>query len=96
MKSMTKFGTSILRTSFCTLTIRSPLSTLVSSGLSPRVLIETIRFSSSIVGIIDLDVEHEAVELRFGQRIGSFLLDRVLRGDDEERIGQLRTSPGRP
>ena len=27
--------------------------------------------------------------LRFGQRIGAFLLDRVLRGQHEERIGQL-------
>ena len=32
--------------------------------------------------------KHEAVELRLGQRIGAFLLDRVLRGHDEERIGQ--------
>ena len=40
-------------------------------------------------GIIDLDVEHEAVELGFRQRIGAFLLDRVLRGDDEERLGQV-------
>ena len=48
-----------------------------------------MRFSSSIAGIIDLDVEHEAVELGFGKRIGAFLLDRVLRGDDEERVGQL-------
>ncbi len=39
-------------------------------------------------GIIDLDVEHKAVELCFGKRIGSFLLDRVLRGDGEKRIGQ--------
>ena len=38
--------------------------------------------------IVDLDVEHEAVQLRLGQRIGAFLLDRVLRGDGEERVGQ--------
>ena len=50
MKSMTKFGTSIFRTSFCHATIRSPLSTFVSSGLSPRVLIDTISCSSSLVG----------------------------------------------
>ncbi len=30
----------------------------------------------------------EAVELRLGQRISAFRLDRVLRGDDEERAGQ--------
>ena len=33
--------------------------------------------------------EHEAVELRLGQRIGSFLLDRILRGQHEERRGQI-------
>ena len=48
-----------------------------------------MRFSSSKRRIIDLDVEHEAVELGFRQRIGPFLLDRVLRGDDEERVGQI-------
>jgi hypothetical protein len=31
------------------------------------------------------DLEHEAVELRLGQRIGAFLLDRVLRRQHEER-----------
>ncbi len=36
-------------------------------------------------GIIQLDQEHEPVELRLGQRVGPFLLDRVLRGQDEER-----------
>ena len=30
------------------------------------------------VGIVDVDLHQEAVELRFGQRIGAFLLDRVL------------------
>ena len=47
------------------------------------------------VRVIDLDVEHEAVELGFGQRIGAFLLDRVLRGEDEERLGQVVASAGR-
>ena len=37
------------------------------------------------VGVADLDHEHEAVELGFGQRVGAFLLDRVLRRKDEER-----------
>ena len=44
--------------------------------------------SSSSLGIVDEDVEHEAVELGLGQRIGAFLLDRVLRGQHEERLGQ--------
>ena len=34
-------------------------------------------------------LEHEAVLLGLGQRIGPFLLDRVLRGQDEERVGEL-------
>ena len=41
-----------------------------------------------LVGVVDQDVEHEPVELRLGQRVGPFLLDRVLRGQDEERVGQ--------
>ena len=35
----------------------------------------------------------EAVELRLGQREGALVLDRVLRRDDEERLGELRVSP---
>jgi hypothetical protein len=35
------------------------------------------------------DVEHEAVELGLGQRVGALLLDRVLRGEHEERLRQL-------
>ena len=35
------------------------------------------------------DVEQEAIELRFGQRIGAFELDRVLRGQHEERPLEL-------
>ena len=48
----------------------------------------TISSSSSSTGIIDPDVEHEPVELGLGQRIRPFLLDRVLRGQHEERLGQ--------
>ena len=33
-------------------------------------------------------LEHEAVHLRLGERIGPLLLDRVLGGQHEERIGQ--------
>ena len=40
-------------------------------------------------GIVDDQLEEEAVELGLGQRIGAFLLDRVLRGHDEERLFQL-------
>ncbi len=41
------------------------------------------------VGIVHEHLEHEAVLLGFRQRIGSFLLDRVLRGEHEERIGNF-------
>ena len=33
------------------------------------------------------ELEQEAVELGLGQRIGAFLLDRVLGGEDEEGVG---------
>ena len=39
--------------------------------------------------VLDDDVEHEAIELRFGQRIGAFELDRVLRREDVERLVEL-------
>ena len=38
--------------------------------------------------VIDHHVEHEAVQLRLGQRIRAFHLDRILRGEHEERFGQ--------
>ena len=47
-----------------------------------------ISRSSCLLRIADLDHQHEAVELRFGQRVGALLLDRVLRRHDEERLGQ--------
>ena len=40
-------------------------------------------------GVVQTDVEHETVLLGFGQRIGAFLLHRVLCGKDEERVRQL-------
>jgi len=33
------------------------------------------------IRIADVDLHQEAVELRFGQRIGAFLLQRILRGE---------------
>ena len=48
---------------------------------------------SSRPGIVDDQLEEEAVELGFGQRIGAFLLDRVLRGHDEERLLQAWMVP---
>ena len=34
-------------------------------------------------------MQKKAIELRLGQRIRAFLLDGILRGQDEERLGQL-------
>ena len=51
--------------------------------------------------VLDVQLEHEPVELRLGQRIRPFLLDRVLRGQHEERLGEpvglaRRPSPRAP
>ena len=40
-------------------------------------------------GVADEQLEEETVELRFGQRIGAFLVDGILRGEHEERLGQF-------
>ena len=39
--------------------------------------------------ILDDDVEHEPIELRLGQRVRAFLLDRVLGREDEQRPLQV-------
>ena len=61
----------------------------LTSSCAAWVVALTIRRSSSRLGIADVDREHEAVELGFGQRIGPFLLDRVLGGQHEERGAEL-------
>ena len=38
--------------------------------------------------VADLQLEQEAVELGLGQRVGALVLDRVLGGDHDERVGQ--------
>jgi hypothetical protein len=38
------------------------------------------------IEIRHVELEHEAVELRLGQRIGPFLLERILRRQNEERL----------
>ena len=40
-------------------------------------------------GVADRNIEHEPVELGFGQRVRSLLFDRVLGGDHEERRSSL-------
>ena len=44
--------------------------------------------SSSRDRVADLDHEHEAVDLRLGERVGPLLLDGVLRRHDDERLGE--------
>ena len=39
--------------------------------------------------VADLELEHEAIDLRLGQRVGAFLLDGVLRRQNEERLLEL-------
>ena len=39
--------------------------------------------------IADLELEHETIDLRFGQRIRAFLFDGILRGQHQERFFQL-------
>ena len=41
-----------------------------------------------LVGVVDADLEHEPVELGFGEWIGALLLDGVLGGEDKERLGE--------
>ena len=56
---------------------------------SRRSVPESSARSALAVRIAELDAHGEAVELRLGQREGADLLRGVLRGDDEERRGQL-------
>ena len=39
--------------------------------------------------VADHDLEHEPVDLGLGQRVGALGLDRVLGGQDDERLGDL-------
>ena len=76
------------RTTRCRAAIRSPVEhrrdlVLVDAGgepIDPPLLLG--------LGIGDEDLEQEPVELGLGQGIGPLLLDRVLRGQHEERVGQ--------
>ena len=52
--------------------------------------------SSSRLGQRHGELEQEAVELRLGQRVGALVLDRVLGGGDQERVGQRVRVARRP
>jgi 16S rRNA (adenine1518-N6/adenine1519-N6)-dimethyltransferase len=38
--------------------------------------------------IVDAQLHHEAVDLRLGERVRPLMLDRILRGDDDEGVGE--------
>ena len=69
-----------------------PTATSSSDGRpqTPLRASPSIRSSPSRRRVADVDLHEEAVELRLGQRVGALVLDRVLRRDDEERVGQRR------
>ena len=46
------------------------------------------------IGIVDVDLHQEAVELRFRQRIGAFLLQRILRRQHMKRLRQIVARAG--
>ena len=58
-----------------------------SSGFDGVALTEHERLGPR-VGVAHRDAHHEAVALRFGKGVGALHLERVLRRDDEERLGQ--------
>ena len=39
-------------------------------------------------GIADVQLQHEAIELRFRKLIGAFLFERILRRENKKRIGE--------
>src|SRR5262245_7641601 len=47
-----------------------------------------------VIGIVDVDLHQEAVELRLGQGIGAFLLDRILRREHVEGARNVVTIAG--
>ena len=46
------------------------------------------------VRVVDFQLEYETVDLCFRQRVGSLLLDRVLRCENEERFGHFERGSG--
>ena len=67
----------------------APATASRSSRTTPaRALGLEDRDLGAAVGIAHRDAHEEPVELGFGQGIGAFELDRVLRGDDHERRRQ--------
>ena len=55
----------------------------------PEAQLDRFMFHIVLGRMFDDDVEHEAVELRFGQRVRALELDGVLRREDDEWPGEL-------
>ena len=87
--------TGIRRTSPCIATSASASSTGVDRrAVGPGSLLDD-GFLLALRRVADPELEHEAVELRLGEGIGALLLDGVLGGEDEERLGQRIGPPAR-
>ena len=88
-KSTTLSATGTPRTSRCNSRMSSAIDDL--RGLltrGARRAPDDLQFLVP-VRVVDPDVEHEAVELRLGQRVGALLLDGILGGEHEEGRGQV-------
>ncbi len=87
-RSMTFSAAGTSRTIVCSRSISAPDATTLIWILGPgRQRQDAPLFLGRRV--VDHDVEHEAIELRFGQRVRPLLLDRILRGEHEERPLQI-------
>ena len=61
----------------------------MTSTLWPVVVRSRIWRQLLAAAVLHEQLEEEAVELGLGQRVGALLLERVLRGHDEERLLEL-------
>ena len=78
MASTTLWPIGRRRTSACAAIRSAGVSACTATGTSAPVVAIMICALGRLVGIADIDLQQEAVELGFGQRIGAFLLERVL------------------
>ena len=68
--------------------ISSGLTTgLISAGATRHAPHDLKLFVG--IGIADRELEHEAIDLRFRQRVRALLLDRILSREHQERIVEL-------
>ena len=88
--STTDSPTGRRRTSRCAAIRSSAVIAALASRLFGAGGVEQDFALGVAVGIVDVDLHQEAVELRFGQRIGAFLLERVLRRQHVERLAAGR------